>query len=91
MNDIYIIIIGVIIFCFLIALIGYIEERKTWNNGFCKETGMPWQLEHIEYAYDNKLIREKIYRSGDYICIISFLSLIKANRACQEKILTIPK
>lgn len=49
------ILIGLILFigvvCYGICAFRYLQERRIWNNGVCRETGTPWLYFHYDDYY----------------------------------------
>jgi len=49
-----------------IVVYAYKSEKSTWNNGICKENGLPWN------HFDTDSQGGRGYKAGDRMCWISW-------------------
>lgn len=87
MNEIALIVAALIflILCFLLVS-SYLENKRMWNAGICKENGLPWTVEETDGTLwlqtTGRGIDRKTYRCGGLVPG----AIVKAYRARQERV-----
>lgn len=70
----YLAIWSIIVMWLLLGLYGSISERREWNGGVCRQTGMPWEY------FDTDSQGGRGYKSGDNVVWVSWPGILPSTR-----------